>query len=114
MKTKIIYNLPTWYDPDKYLVSEDGIINVGAQSEIHYKHSQEQSMKLDDWIVENIWDGDYEDYDAIGKRLAFLLDLRAENFERYRPMSAEKYLIYDLQNMHPEIYTAYRKYVTHE
>ena len=110
MKVDAIYTLPEWYDPDKYLISHDGVIDLGEQTTEWFYHSLEEGYKLDEWVIDNIWEGDYENDDLIGKRLAFLLGLREKDFNTYNQMSNEKTLIYSLQNERPEIYKAYLKY----
>ena len=111
MKVEAIYTLPNWYNPDKYLISHDGVVDLGEQSIEWYQNSAQEGYKLDEWIVDNIWEGDYKNDDLIGKRLAFLLDLRSRDFRSYQPMSNEKDLIYQLQNKRPEIYKSYLKYL---
>jgi len=110
MKVNAIYTLPIWYKPDKYSISHDGVVNLGEQTTECFYHALEENYKLEEWIIDTIWEGDYENDDLIGKRLAFLLDLRNRDFNTYNQMSNEKTLIYSLQNERPEIYKAYLKY----
>jgi hypothetical protein len=109
MKTTMIYTLPKWYT-EKTFPKTDCCINMSDITIEDIQGIFESVHKLEEWIIENVWDEEINNYDAIGKRLAFLLDLKEKNFRTYRPMSVEKEFIYELQNEHPEIYNAYRKY----
>lgn len=110
MKVREIYTLPKWYDPDRYGISHDGVFDLSEQPIEWFENSFKENIKLEDWIIEKVWEGDFENDDLIGKRLAFLLELRDRDFELYRPMANEKDLIYSLQNQRPEIFKSYLKY----
>jgi hypothetical protein len=110
MKTTMIYTLPKWYTDTEVKETECGCIKMSDLTVDDIQGMFEASHKLDAWVVDAVWDGEIDNYDAIGLRLAFLLYLRDEDFEAYRPMSSEKQFIYDLGNEHPEIYRAYKRY----
>jgi hypothetical protein len=110
MKTTMIYTLPKQFIEDTLPTTDCGCIAMDKLTTEDIFGSFERYRKFYEWVVENVWEGDDENYDAIGMRLAFLLNLRDEDFEKYRPMADEKEFIYSLQNEYPEISTAYNTY----
>ena len=106
----MIYTPPEWYTEKLSPQSEDCCISMDDIDPEDVFMSLDKMRKFEEWVIENVWDGNSDDSEAIGARLAFLLELREHNFDKYRPMSDEKEFIYELQNDRPEIYDFYLKW----